>query len=110
MHLPLSVQNNNVLDLGKQLAAAILNRELYTQNGCLIPNEAALNQNILDANGKIGDRRIPNGVCACCDTDAGCDGLGTSCSVQNGCKLLDNNDVKDLIPALKAWNELSSCG
>lgn len=117
LHLSLPVQSNPILDLAKQLAAAMLNKQFYAVKGCALPtqkfqnNYGTLTEIVSWAHGVIGDRYLPDGLCTCCTVgdNTGC-GAG-SCSGTNGCKPPDNNDVPNkLVPALEEWNNLLTCG
>ena len=121
--LPPLVQNNNALDLGKQLAAAILNLQWYKRKGCSPPTgEDLVGKNptfssvdaaIEKANSLLAQRRLPGGLCDCCNTGKSCD--GTVCGDTDGCNIEKNplaadKTYNDVMTFLQKWNVYKSCG
>ena len=113
------MQENNALDLGKQLAAAILNVQWYSRSRCGLPTGNDLMKkppfsSIADAiakgNSLLAQRRLPGGRCDCCNDDGlSCD--GTVCAGKNGCDpLAASTDFNNVIEFLQAWSSYKSCG
>lgn len=117
------MQNNNALDLGKQLAAAILNLQWFKRKGCSPPTGeelagknppfSSVDAAIEKANGLLAQRRLPGGLCDCCNTGKSCD--GTVCGDTDGCNIEKNplassKDLTAVMDFLQKWNVYKSCG
>jgi hypothetical protein len=122
-HFPGLLQGNSVLDLGKQLAAAILNVQWYTRSKCALPSGSDLDikkpafSSIADAiekgNGLLAQRRVPGGLCDCCTNGQSC--AGTVCAGADGCDITKNllatdDTYTNVLTFLQAWNAYKTCG
>lgn len=112
-----SLQNNNALDLAKELIAAILNKKLWDKGTCPLPTGAQLGgpsyasvtDIIAAANALIGDRRIPNGLCDCCATN----NCAAPNSCASNCDFLTKGQVSALVTLLANFNTYNAdrkCG